>query len=73
MVTAIDQECADVLSLTMQSPDGQALPKAMPGQYVVVRLHPAGGPARSLGGPRIGARVEQASGTVPEPAPDGVP
>jgi ferredoxin-NADP reductase/MOSC domain-containing protein YiiM len=42
-VTAIDQESADVLSLTMQSPNGQPLPMAMPGQYVVVRLQPAAG------------------------------
>ncbi len=39
-VTAIDHESSDVLSLTMQSPDGQPLPTAMPGQYVVVRLQP---------------------------------
>jgi ferredoxin-NADP reductase/MOSC domain-containing protein YiiM len=38
VVTAIDQECADVLSLTMQSSDGQPLPAALPGQYVVLRL-----------------------------------
>ena len=37
-VTAIDQESADVLSLTMQGPSGQPLPAALPGQYVVVRL-----------------------------------
>jgi ferredoxin-NADP reductase/MOSC domain-containing protein YiiM len=44
-VRAIDQESADVLSLTMQSPDGQPLGAALPGQYVVVRLRPtAGGP-----------------------------
>jgi MOSC domain-containing protein YiiM/ferredoxin-NADP reductase len=44
-VMAIDQESADVLSLKMQSPDGQALPKALPGQYVVLRLQmTAGGP-----------------------------
>jgi len=42
-VTAIHQESADVLSLTMQSPDGQPLPTAMPGQYVVVRLQLAAG------------------------------
>src|SRR5215469_13080432 len=41
-VTAIDQESADVLSVTMQSPSGP-LPKPMPGQYVVVRLQPASG------------------------------
>jgi MOSC domain-containing protein YiiM len=39
-VTAIDQEAADVLSLTMQSRDGQPLPTALPGQYVVLRLRP---------------------------------
>ena len=37
-VAAIDQECADVLSLTMQSLDGQPLPTVLPGQYVVLRL-----------------------------------
>ena len=37
-VTAIDQELADVLSLTMHSPDRQALPAALPGQYVVLHL-----------------------------------
>jgi len=44
-VTAINQESADVLSLTMQSPDAQPLPRALPGQYVVLRLLlTAGGP-----------------------------
>ena len=68
-VTAIDQESTDVLSLTMQSADGQPLPTAMPGQYVVVRLRPvAGGPplfrSYSLSGPasteryRISVKVE---------------
>ncbi len=68
-VTAIDQESADVLSLTMQSPDRQPLPTAMPGQYVVVRLQPAaGGPplfrSYSLSGPlsteryRISVKIE---------------
>lgn len=37
-VTAIDRESADVMSLTMQSPDAQPLPAGLPGQYVVVRL-----------------------------------
>ena len=37
-VAAIDQECADVLSLTLQSLDGQPLATALPGQYVVLRL-----------------------------------
>ncbi len=45
-VTAIDHESADVLSLTMQSVDGQPLPTALPGQYVVLRLQQTtGGPA----------------------------
>lgn len=44
-VTAVDHESADVLSLTMQSPDGHQMPTALPGQYVVLRLQPiAGGP-----------------------------
>jgi ferredoxin-NADP reductase/ferredoxin len=37
-VVGINQESADVLSLTMQSADGQPLPTARPGQYVVLRL-----------------------------------
>jgi ferredoxin-NADP reductase/MOSC domain-containing protein YiiM len=41
-VTTIDRESADVLSLTMQSADGQPLPTARPGQYVVLRLQPTG-------------------------------
>jgi len=40
-VTAVDHESADVLSLTLQSPDGRALPAALPGQYVAVRLRPS--------------------------------
>jgi ferredoxin-NADP reductase/MOSC domain-containing protein YiiM len=68
-VTAIDRESADVLSLTMQSPDGQWLQTALPGQYVVLRLQPAiGGPplfrSYSLSGPlsteryRISVKIE---------------
>ena len=68
-VTAIDRESADVLSLTMQSADGQPLPAALPGQYVVLRLRrTAGGPplfrSYSLSGPlsteryRISVKVE---------------
>jgi ferredoxin-NADP reductase/MOSC domain-containing protein YiiM len=44
-VTAMDEESADVLSLTMQSRDGGPLPMALPGQYVVVRLPLAAGGA----------------------------
>jgi ferredoxin-NADP reductase/MOSC domain-containing protein YiiM len=69
VVTAIDHESADVLSLTMQSPDGQALRTALPGQYVVLRLQRiADGPplfrSYSLSGPlsteryRISVKIE---------------
>src|SRR5262249_16757480 len=68
LVTAIDQESADVVSLTLQSADGQPLPWAMPGQYVVVRLHRANRPplfrSYSLSGPvsteryRISVKIE---------------
>jgi ferredoxin-NADP reductase/MOSC domain-containing protein YiiM len=68
-VTAINQESADVLSLTMQSLDGQPLPTALPGQYVVLRLLPTAGGrplfrSYSLSGPvstehyRISVKVE---------------
>ena len=44
-VTAIANESADVLSLTMQSPDGQPLPAALPGQSwsCVFNRRPAAG------------------------------
>jgi len=68
-VTAIDQESVDVLSLTLQSPDGQPLATGLPGQYVVLRLQPTGGGAPlfrsySLSGPlsseryRISVKIE---------------
>ena len=68
-VTAIDQESADVLSLTLRNADGRPLPAALPGQYVVVRLHrsPGGPPlfrSYSLSGPlsseryRISVKIE---------------
>src|SRR4029077_15573546 len=68
-VAAINQECADVLSLTMQSLDGRPLPTALPGQYVVLRLPrtPGGTPlfrSYSLSGPtstehyRISVKIE---------------
>ncbi len=67
-VTAIDQESADVLSLTMQRPDDQPLRTALPGQYVVLRLQRPGGPplfrSYSLSGPlsteryRISVKIE---------------
>ena len=69
-VTAIDQGSADVISLTMRSADGQPLPTALPGQYVVLRLpRGTGGPplfrSYSLSGPlsteryRISVKIEQ--------------
>lgn len=68
-VIAVEQESADVLSLTMQSVDGRPLPSALPGQYVVLRLQPAGGGSPlfrsySLSGPpsteryRISVKIE---------------
>jgi MOSC domain-containing protein YiiM/ferredoxin-NADP reductase len=68
-VTAINQESTDVLSLTMQSLDGEKLPGALPGQYIVLRLRPAAGVppifrSYSLSGPvstgsfRISVKVE---------------
>src|ERR1700755_1248183 len=56
VVAAIDQESADVLSLSMRHPDGQPLRQALPGQYVVLRLRRTGGGAPlfrsySLSGP----------------------
>jgi ferredoxin-NADP reductase/MOSC domain-containing protein YiiM len=69
VVTSIDRESADVLSFAMQNADGQQLPMALPGQYVVVRLQStAGGPtlfrSYSLSGPlsteryRISVKIE---------------
>jgi MOSC domain-containing protein YiiM/ferredoxin-NADP reductase len=75
-VAAIDQECVDVLSLTLQGTDDKPLQPALPGQYVVLRLQPSvGGPRRfrsySLSGAvsteryRISVKIEQngAAGT----------
>jgi MOSC domain-containing protein YiiM/ferredoxin-NADP reductase/ferredoxin len=70
IVTTIDHESVDVLSLTMVSADGQPLPQALPGQYVVLRLQSvAGAPplfrSYSLSGPlstygyRISVKVEE--------------
>jgi ferredoxin-NADP reductase/MOSC domain-containing protein YiiM len=41
VVSGIEDESADVLSLTLHSADGQPLPQPLPGQYVVLRLQPA--------------------------------
>lgn len=68
-VTAVEQESADVVSLTFRSTDGQPLQQALPGQYLVLRLKPvAGGPplfrSYSLSGPpsiesyRISVKIE---------------
>ena len=69
VVAMIDQESADVISLTMRSADGEPMPMAIPGQYVVVRMHASAGGAPlvrsySLSGPvstqslRISVKVE---------------
>ncbi|HEY4088747.1 MAG TPA: MOSC and FAD-binding oxidoreductase domain-containing protein [Bryobacteraceae bacterium] len=68
-VTSIERESADVLSIRMQNPDGQPLPDASPGQYVVLRLEPGESVGRifrsySLSGPhsseqyRISVKIE---------------
>jgi ferredoxin-NADP reductase/MOSC domain-containing protein YiiM len=68
-VVAIDQESADVLSVSIEHPDGEPLPPALPGQYVVLRLRrTAVGPplfrSYSLSGPlsteryRISVKIE---------------
>ena len=40
-VTRIEPESASVVSLTLASEDGSPLPPALPGQFLVLRLHPA--------------------------------
>lgn len=68
-IAAIDQESADVISLTMTSADGSPLPTALPGQYVVLRLSKTPGAppifrSYSLSGPlsteryRISVKIE---------------
>ncbi len=39
-VARIERESTDVISLTMEAEDGSALPPALPGQFLVLRLHP---------------------------------
>jgi ferredoxin-NADP reductase/MOSC domain-containing protein YiiM len=69
VVAAIDRESVDVLSVTMRHRDGERLPQALPGQYVVLRLRPSSdGPpllrSYSLSGPlstdryRISVKIE---------------
>ncbi|MGY8668765.1 MOSC and FAD-binding oxidoreductase domain-containing protein [Bradyrhizobium sp. UFLA05-109] len=68
-VVAIDQESADVLSVSMRHPGGKPLSQPLPGQYVVLRLkRTGGGPpllrSYSLSGPpstdryRISVKIE---------------
>jgi MOSC domain-containing protein YiiM/ferredoxin-NADP reductase/ferredoxin len=69
LVTEINRESTDVLSLTMQSPNGQPLQAPLPGQYIVVRLQQVTGGrplfrSYSLSGPistehyRISVKIE---------------
>jgi ferredoxin-NADP reductase/MOSC domain-containing protein YiiM len=37
-VAAVDREAADVVSLSIEQPDGAPLPAALPGQFLVLRL-----------------------------------
>ena len=68
-VVAIQQESADVVSVSMRHADGKSLPQALPGQHVVLRLKRAGGGSEllrsySLSGPpstdcyRISVKIE---------------
>jgi ferredoxin-NADP reductase/ferredoxin len=68
-VAEIDRESADVISFSMRHPDGQPLPPALPGQYLVLRLPRTGGApsfyrSYSLSGPpsteryRISVKIE---------------
>ncbi len=68
VVEAVEKESADVLSLSMRDGGGQPLQKALPGQYIVLRLPtPGGAPlfrSYSLSGPvsteryRISVKLE---------------
>jgi|KBSMisStandDraft_5_1062788.scaffolds.fasta_scaffold00276_34 MOSC domain-containing protein YiiM/ferredoxin-NADP reductase len=40
-VARIDRECVDVISLTLEPPDGRRLTPPLPGQFVVLRLRPS--------------------------------
>lgn len=68
-VSALERESADVLSLTFRGAEGDPLPTALPGQYVVLRLRPTGSSipifrSYSLSGPisseryRISVKIE---------------
>ena len=69
VVEAIEPESADVISFSMRDPHGQPLPRALPGQYVVLRLRPTASQpplfrSYSLSGPlsteryRISVKIE---------------
>jgi ferredoxin-NADP reductase/ferredoxin len=40
-VTKVDRECSNVVSFSFEQPDGSALPAALPGQFLVLRLRVA--------------------------------
>ena len=43
-ITAVDREGEDVISLTLVEPHRQPLQMPLPGQYIVLRIHPVAGP-----------------------------
>jgi len=43
-ITAVDRESEDVISLTLEEPHRRLLQMPLPGQYIVLRIHPAVGP-----------------------------
>ena len=42
-ITAVDREGEEVISLTLEEPHRQPLQLPLPGQYIVLRIHPAAG------------------------------
>lgn len=42
-VTALHKETEDVLTIELRAPDGSSLPPFLPGQHIVLRLHPQDG------------------------------
>src|SRR4051812_32654602 len=43
-ITAVDREGEDVISLTLEEPHRRLLQMPLPGQYIVLRIHPVVGP-----------------------------
>ncbi|WP_327103878.1 MOSC and FAD-binding oxidoreductase domain-containing protein [Nonomuraea glycinis] len=74
-VTRVDVESESVFSLTLEDPGGAALPAALPGQFLTLRMHPDGGPplvrSYSLSGPPGAARYRLSVKREPHGAASG--